>query len=122
MRGGQKRLEANVPKRTGSVTAGLRAFGYAGPMRDDISKRRRLAARVVPGPSDSGLDGPPNIIEVDGGPYAFAALPSQDDVLDYGREYLVDTDEPEHSNADELGSVEIDEEGNGQDKETLHGE
>ena len=122
MRGGKKRLEANVPKRTGAVTSGLRSFGYEGLMRDDISKRRRLAARLVPGRDDPGMDGPPNIIEVDGGPYAFTALPSEDDILDYGREYLVDIEEPECSNADELSGSEVDESSNGQNKETLHGE
>jgi hypothetical protein len=115
MRGGQKRLEANVPKRTDSVTSGLRAFGYEGLMRDDISKRRRLAACLVSGRDDTGMDGPPNIIEVDGGPYSYPTLSSQDDILDYGREHLGDTERPEYSDVDKLGSIEVDERSDGND-------
>ena len=115
MRGGQKRLEANVPKRTDSVTSGLRAFGYEGLMRDDIIKRRRLAACLVSGRDDTGMDGPPNIIEVDGGPYSYPTLPSQDDILDYGREYMGDTERPEYSNVDKLGGIEVDERSDGND-------
>lgn len=110
---GRRRLEANAPKRTSTVIAGLRAFGYEGLVRDNISKRRRLAARVVPRRDDPGMDGPPNIIEVDGGPYAFTAIPSEDDVLDYGREHLDNIEKPEHRNPDELSGVEADEKGDG---------
>lgn len=111
----RKRLAANVPKRTDSVVAGLRAFGYEGPMRDDFIKRRRPSACVVPGGGDPGMDAPPNIIEVDGGPYAFAAFSSQDDILDYGREYLGNTEEPGHSDTDKFGGVEADEKGDESD-------
>lgn len=116
---GQKRLEANVPKRTGSVDAGLRAFGYEGLMRDDISKRGRLAARVVPGRDDTDMDGPPNIIEVEGGPYPNPSWLFEDYIPDDGGKYLGDIEEPEHSRADKLSSSETDEESDEVDKVAL---
>ena len=112
---GRKRLEGDVPKRTDKITEGLRALGHEDIVRDDISERRRPAAGVVPGRGDTGMDGPPNIIEVDGGPYAFAAFPSQDDILDYGGEHLGDTEEPGYSDTDKLSGTEVDEKGDGQD-------
>ena len=111
----RKRLEANVPKRTGAVTSGLSSFGYVGLMRDDIIERRRPSAGLVPGRDDPGMDEPPNIIEVDGGPYSYPTIPSQDDILDYGREYLGDIEQPEHSDADKLGGIAVDEESDGND-------
>ena len=108
-------LDGDAPKRTRGVTTGLRTLGYEDTVRDDSGKRRRPAAGVVPRRSDTGLDGPPNVIEVDGGPYAFAAFPSQDDILDYGREHLVDTEEPGYSDTDKLSGAEVDEKGDGQD-------
>ena len=108
-------LDGDAAKRTRPITQGLRALGHEDTVRDDTGERGRSAAGVVSGRSDPGMDGPPNIIEVDGGPFAFAAFPSQDDILHYGGEYLGDAEEPEHSDTDELSSPEADEEGDGKD-------
>ena len=117
---GRKRLEGDVPKRTSSVTTGLGLLGYEDTVRDDPGKRRRPATGVVPGRDDPGMDEPPNIIEVDRGSDAPPSFTSEDYVLDYGGEYLVDTEEPEHSDTDELGGTEVDEKGDGDDQTALH--
>jgi len=119
MGAGRKRLEANVPKRTGSVVSGLRAFGYEGLMRDDISKRRRLAARLVSRRDDTDMDGPPNIIEVEGGPYPNSTWLFEDYIPDHGGDDMGGAEEPEHSGVDKLGGVEADEESDAVDKVAL---
>lgn len=116
---GQRRLEANVPKRTGAVISGLRAFGYEGLMRDDISKRRRLAARVVPRRDDTDMDGPPNVYEVEGGPYPNPTWLFEDYIPDNRGDNLGCAEEPEYSSADKLSSLETDEESDAGDKVAL---
>lgn len=105
----------DATKRTNLTSGGLGRPGHEDTVRDNTGERGRPAAGVVSRRGDSGLDGPPNVYEVDGGPYAFTALPSEDDILDYGREYLDDTEEPEHCDTDKLGGIEADEKSDGDD-------
>ena len=118
----RERLEANVPERTGAVTSGLRTFGYEGLMRDDFIKRKRPPTGVVSGRDDPGMDEPANVIEVDGGPYSYPTKPSEDDLFNYGREYLGDTEQPEYSDSDELGGAATDESSDEESEAALYGE
>jgi len=113
------RLGGDASKRANLTSGGLGRPGHEGAVRDDTGKRGRPAAGVVPRRNDPGMDGPANIIEVEGGPYPNPSWLFEDYIPDDGGEYLGDTEEQEHSSSDKLGSPETDEESDEVDKMAL---
>ena len=103
-------------------------FTWAGPqghdsaLRDDTGERGGHTDGVVSYPDDPGMDAPPNIIEVEGGPYPRATWFFEDYLYDDGGKYMGDSTEPEYSDSDELGGVKADGKSDGCGKTALHGE
>ncbi len=113
------KLGGDAAKRANLTSGELGRPGYEGTVRDNTGERGRPAAGVVSRRVDTGLDGPPNIIEVERGPYPDSTWLFEDYIPDDGGEHLGDTEESEHSGADKLGGVEVDEESDEVDKVAL---